>query len=118
MAGKMEGRDGLAKVEIAVIAPTVIRLSIEAPNLGDKAGLNVNITGDGPFFGLGERFGQAKLDGQKIALRPDDKLGTPGHDWTYIPAPFLFTPRGLGLYFDTAAQSVLTLHRLAAILFT
>ena len=28
------------------------------------------------------------------------------HDWTYIPAPFLFTPRGLGLYFDTAAQSV------------
>jgi alpha-D-xyloside xylohydrolase len=45
------------------------------------------------------------LDGQKIVLRPNDKLGTPGHDWTYIPTPFLFTPRGLGLYLDTAAQS-------------
>ena len=109
MAGKMEGRDGPAKVEIAVIAPTVVRLAIEAPNLGDKAGLNFNITGEGPFFGLGERFGQAKLDGQRIAMRPYDKLGTPGHDWTYIPAPFLFTPRGLGLYLDTTAQSVFDL---------
>ena len=43
------------------------------------------------------------LDGLKTTLRPEDLYGKPGHNWTYIPVPFLFTPSGLGMYLDTEA---------------
>jgi alpha-glucosidase (family GH31 glycosyl hydrolase) len=109
MSGHVEGASEPVNLELAVMAPNLIRLSIEGSKLGDKAGLSLALAGPGPFYGLGERFVKAKLDGQKIALHPEDKLGTPGHDWTYNPAPFMFTPLGLGLYLDTAAQSVFDL---------
>ncbi len=65
----------------------------------------------GPFFGLGERFDRGKLDGLSTVLRPEDLLGKPGHNWTYMPVPFVFTPRGLGLYMDTSAVSSFNLSQ-------
>jgi alpha-glucosidase (family GH31 glycosyl hydrolase) len=90
-----------AALEIAVISPSVIRLSIRAPQPGGDARLGLNLAGAGPFFGLGERFDRVKLDGAKMTLHPEDLLGNTGHNWTYIPTPFLFTPQGLGIYLDT-----------------
>ena len=109
MLGRVEGQSEPVKLVIAVVTPTVIRLTIEGSKFSHRAGLNFNMTGLGPFFGLGERFGEIKLDGKKITLRPEDRIGTPGHDWSYLPTPFLFTPLGLGLYLDTFAQSVFDL---------
>ncbi len=101
-----------AVLEINVISPTIIRLSIRAPpGAGNVRSMSLNFAGGGPFFGLGERFGQVKLDGLKTVLHPEDLLGRPGHNWTYIPVPFLFTPRGIGLYLDTAAVSTFDLGR-------
>jgi alpha-glucosidase (family GH31 glycosyl hydrolase) len=98
-------------LEIAVLTPTVIRLSIRAPQLGGQARLGLNLTGEGPYFGLGERFDHVKLDGTRMTLHPEDLLSTPGHNWTYMPAPFLFSPRGLGLYLDTPDVSTFDLGR-------
>lgn len=109
MQGKVEGATQPVALELAFISLNVIRLSIDASNLGGDVGLELSFLGPGPFFGLGERFGKAKLDGLKTTLRPDDRLGEPGHNWTYVPVPFLFTPRGLGLYFDTAWTSTFDL---------
>ena len=105
MQVSVEGLSEPAAAELTLISPTVIRFSIRAPQLGRKAGMIVNFAGSGPFFGLGERFDQVKLDGLKTTLRPEDLLGKPGHNWTYIPVPFLFTPAGLGIYLDTEAVS-------------
>lgn len=99
---KVEGSTQPVHLEITAISAAVIRLSIQAEQLGDNARLQLNFRGAGPFFGLGERFAEAKLDGLKTTLRPEDLLGQPGHNWTYIPVPLLYTPRGMGLYLDTA----------------
>lgn len=39
-----------------------------------------------------------------------DLWAKPGHNWTYIPVPFLFTPHGLGMYLDTAVVSTFNLR--------
>ncbi len=113
MQVKIAGSTETATLTLTVISPTVIRLSIRAPQLGDNARMALRFAGAGPFFGLGERFAKARLDGLKTVLRPDDLLGQrpPGHNWTYIPVPFLFSPRGLGFYLDTAAISTFDLRR-------
>lgn len=111
MQVQIEGAVETAAVDLTILSPTVIRLSIRAPQLGANAQMKLNFTGAGPFFGLGERFAQAKLDGLKTTLHPEDLLGQPGHNWTYIPVPFLFTPRGLGLYLDTARGSTFDLSQ-------
>ncbi len=105
MQVKIHGSTEPAILQLSVISPTVIRLSIRALQAGGDTRMNLNFTGAGPFFGLGERFDQVKLDGLNAILRPEDLFGKPGHNWTYIPVPFLFTPRGLGVYLDTAAIS-------------
>jgi alpha-D-xyloside xylohydrolase len=96
----------LATLEIGVLSPAVVRLSIRASQSDSESStLRLHLNGQGPFFGLGERFDRVQLDGLRTTLRPEDLLGKPGHNWTYIPVPFLFTPRGLGLYLDTARVS-------------
>ena len=104
---RVEGANELATLRVDAISLSVIRLSIEAPGSNEQK-LRIGLTGQGPFFGLGERFTQAKLDGLKVNLHPEDNWDTsitPGHNWTYAPVPFLLTPHGLGLYIDTARIS-------------
>jgi len=117
--GKVEGSQTPSLLNISVLAPGIIHLFIGAPESGEKAGLKLGFSGPGPFFGLGERFSKARLDGQKITLHPEDK-GFEGteHNWTYIPAPFLFTPLGLGIYLDTGTESVFDLTQAARQQFT
>jgi len=104
------GSSAPVTLEVTIISPAVFRLSVHAPKReGNPGSLRLNFTGTGPFFGLGERFDQVKLDGLKTVLRPEDLLGKPGHNWTYIPVPFLFTPRGLGVYLDNEAVSTFDL---------
>jgi alpha-glucosidase (family GH31 glycosyl hydrolase) len=109
----IEGSAEPAHMELTVLSSDVIRLSIHAPSalLGDR--LNLQWKASGPFFGLGERFDRVRLDGLKTVLRPEDLLGQPGHNWTYIPVPLVFTPRGLGLYMDTSAVSTFDLTQAA-----
>lgn len=114
MQVKLKGFSQPAEVDLRVISAHVIRLSVRAPQIGDKAQLKLSFAGAGPFFGLGERFDRVELDGLKTTLRPEDQLGVPGHNWTYIPVPFLFSPRGLGLYLDTGAISNFDLSAAAA----
>jgi alpha-D-xyloside xylohydrolase len=109
MQGKVAGAAEAVVLELTVLTPEIIRLSVQASNLGEKAGLGFDFTGPGPFFGLGERFAKAKLDGLKTIERPEDNFGQPGHNWTYLPVPLLFTPHGLGLYLDTAWVSTFDL---------
>ena len=110
MQVQIAGSNSPATLELATLSPTVIRLSIRAPRFeGNDRQMRLNFSGSGPFFGSGERFDRVQLDGLKTVLRPEDLLGRPGHNWTYIPIPFLFTPRGLGVYVDTAEVSTFDL---------
>ncbi len=106
---EIAGSTAPASIEIEAISPKVIRLSIRSQHSEDNANMRLNFIAAGPYFGLGERFDRVKLDGLRSVLRPEDLLGKPGHNWTYIPVPFLFTPRGLGMYLDTAAVSTFDL---------
>ena len=102
----LAGSAATATIELDVLSAAIFRLSIRMPNSESNAqSLQLHLDAPGPFFGLGERFDRVKLDGLQTTLRPEDLLGKPGHNWTYIPVPFLFTPRGLGLYLDTAKVS-------------
>jgi alpha-glucosidase (family GH31 glycosyl hydrolase) len=111
----LQGKIGSATLpvalEIAVLTPNIIRFSLTPQPLGNNARLGLSFVGDGPFFGLGERFVKAKLDGLKTTLRTADDFGVQGHNWTYLPVPFLFSPHGLGLYLDTARPSTFDLTR-------
>jgi alpha-D-xyloside xylohydrolase len=102
LQGKIEGATETATIEVSAVAPNVLRVSVDGSLLGAEASSEFHVTADGPFFGLGEQFIRARLDGLKIPLRPDDRFGTPGHDWDYMSIPFLFGPKGLGVYFDTS----------------
>lgn len=96
-------------VEIAVLSPSIIRFSVRAPESYNNFCLRFRFHARGPFFGLGERFDRTKLDGLKTTLQPEDLLGQPGHNWTYIPIPLLYTTRGLGVYLDAAPESAFDL---------
>src|SRR5882757_8451685 len=61
----------------------------------------IHMAGADPCFGLGERFNQAALSSTHFDLRPADRSGEPGHNWSYVAIPLVYTPTGLGLYADT-----------------
>ena len=61
----------------------------------------IHIAGADPCFGLGERFYQAALSNTHFDVRPADRSGEPGHNWSYVAIPLVYTPTGLGLYADT-----------------
>ncbi len=71
-----------------------------APAAG-PAPLTIHIAGADPCFGLGERFHQAALSHTHFDVRPADRSGEPGHNWSYVAIPLVYTPTGLGLYADT-----------------
>ena len=75
------------------------RLTFESKS-PDAAQLHVD--GGGPYFGLGERFLQSSLAGVNLEVRPQDRYGEPGHNWTYVAIPLIYSPTGAGLYADTA----------------
>lgn len=113
------GSTATVDLDLAVLSATVVRLSIYAPQMDrELQNIALNFEGAGPFFGLGERFNQVKLDGLKSTLYPEDLLGKIGHNWTYIPVPFLFAPGGLGLYLDTAAKSIFDIGHLEQRMFS
>ncbi len=86
---------------LEVLQTGLARLTLE-PTGGKEGGQGLHIEGGGPYFGLGERFWQAGLSGTSLDVRPQDRYGEPGHDWTYVAVPFVYTPGGLGMYADTA----------------
>ena len=61
----------------------------------------IHVQGKLPLFGLGERFFQAGLTGTHMDVRPADHSGEPGHNWSYVAVPLVYSPGGLGLYADT-----------------
>jgi alpha-glucosidase (family GH31 glycosyl hydrolase) len=92
------GTDAAARsLQLEILTSGLARLT-----LSDGPGPQLHIDGGGPFFGLGERFVQSSLSGTSLDVRPQDRFGEPGHNWTYVAVPFLYGPSGLGLYADTA----------------
>ena len=83
---------GMATLSIARSSPS--------PSLA-PAPLAIHIAGADPCFGLGERFNQAALSNTHFDVRPADRSGEPGHNWSYVAIPLVYTPTGLGLYADT-----------------
>ncbi len=65
-----------------------------------------------PIFGLGEHFGHVNKRGQTFITWSADMPSTPNYA-TYVPVPFIWSPRGWGLlintyspvYFDLGAAS-------------
>ncbi len=69
-------------------------------------GVELNVMGSDPVFGLGERFWQSSLAGTKMDVRPEDHFGEPGgHNWSYVAIPLVYSTSGLGLYADTSFTS-------------
>ena len=98
-------------INVELLTDGLARLTLSSPASpggmgGNAAGkVRLHVQGGGPFFGLGERFGQANLSGTVLDVRPQDKYGEPGHNWTYVAIPFVYGTDGLGLYADTAFDS-------------
>ncbi len=90
----------LARVTLSGAANATTETS--SPATSRSAGIHLHVSGGGPYFGLGERFWQAGLTGTNLDVRPQDRYGEPGHNWTYVAVPLLYGPRGLGLFADTA----------------
>lgn len=106
LEGVLEGSQQSVKIEITVASPNALAISMEASKLGAGTTSNFHVATRGPLFGLGEQFTQANLDNFKISLHPDDKPGTPGHKWVYMSVPLVYSPRGLGVFFDSAYNCV------------
>ena len=86
---------------LEVLQQGLARLTLQMAEPGNK-GVALRIDGGGPYFGLGERFWQTGLSGTTMDVRPQDRYGEPGHNWTYVAIPLVYTPGGLGIYADTA----------------
>jgi alpha-glucosidase (family GH31 glycosyl hydrolase) len=92
---------GGGSVDVEFLGTDVLRVTFsDGMKPGGELGLHVD--GGGPYFGLGERFWQAGLAGTSLDVRPQDRYGEPGHKWTYVAIPLVYTPTGLGMYADTA----------------
>jgi alpha-glucosidase (family GH31 glycosyl hydrolase) len=81
---------GMARITIARPTPALL----QSPQ-------TIHIAGADPCFGLGERFSQTALSNTHFDVRPADRSGEPGHNWSYVAIPLVYTPTGLGLYADT-----------------
>lgn len=102
LEGIITGSSQAAKIDIAVLSPNTLGLSMDASGLGKEAEFEFHIDASGPLFGLGEQFANVNSANFKIDLHPEDKYGTPGHNWDYMSIPFVYNPKGNGIYFDTA----------------
>src|SRR5437762_2759136 len=60
----------------------------------------------GPLFGLGEQFTKSELRNFRTSLHPENTQWTPGHKWDYMSIPYVYSPNGTGVYFDTAFDCV------------
>src|SRR3984957_6095355 len=89
---------GDATVTLELLHAGMATLSIARPAPGP---LTIHIAGADPCFGLGERFYQAALSDTHFDVRPADRSGEPGHNWSYVAIPLVYPPTGLGLYADT-----------------
>ncbi len=105
---------GAASFDVEVLSEDLVRMTLHPSASSAKTGegatdtkLQLHVRGGGPFFGLGERFWQAGLSGTTLDVRPQDRYGEPGHNWTYVAVPLVYTPSGLGLYADTAFDAKL-----------
>ena len=102
---------GSTVIDVELLTDGLARLTLNGPAAPAATGgktvgrVGLHVEGGGPFFGLGERFGQAGLSGTALDVRPQDKYGEPGHNWTYVAIPFVYGANGLGLYADTAFDS-------------
>jgi alpha-D-xyloside xylohydrolase len=89
---------GDTTVTLELLHAGMATLSIARPT---PTPLTIHIAGADPCFGLGERFHQAALSNTHFDVRPADRSGEPGHNWSYVAIPLAYTPTGLGLYADT-----------------
>jgi alpha-glucosidase (family GH31 glycosyl hydrolase) len=92
----LHAADGDTTVTLELLHSSLARISITRP-----APLLLHTAGGDPCFGLGERFSQAALNSTHFDVRPADRSGEPGHNWSYVAVPLVYTPTGLGLYADT-----------------
>ena len=81
---------------VEMLTPTMARITLARP-----APVMVHVDGSAPCFGLGERFFQSALTNTHFDVRPADRSGEPGHNWSYVAVPLVYTPTGLGLFVDT-----------------
>jgi alpha-D-xyloside xylohydrolase len=87
---------------LELLHDNLARLSIARPTPAlTQAPQTIHVEGADPCFGLGERFYQAALSNTHFDVRPADRSGEPGHNWSYVAIPLVYTPTGLGLYADT-----------------
>ena len=105
MQARVKGSSKPVRLALDVLSANVIRFSIGGDALGEDEKLSLEFSAPGPFFGLGERYSRTELDGLKTTLIPTGFGGPVGHNWTYIPVPYVLTPQGMGLYLDTARIS-------------
>ena len=99
---------GPVQIDLQMLTARLARLTLSLPSESASAGpggparLHLHVQGGGPYFGLGERFWQAGLSGTTLDVRPQDRSGEPGHNWTYVAIPLVYNAGGLGFYADTA----------------
>jgi len=106
LEGVVEGSQQSVRIEITVTSPNALAVSMDASKLGANTTSKYQVVTRDTLFGLGEQFSQENLDNFKISLHPDDKPGTPGHQWVYMSVPFVYSPSGVGIYFDSAYNCV------------
>ncbi len=87
---------GETNPRVEILTPTMARITLSRP-----APVTVHVDGSAPCFGLGERFFQSALTNTHFDVRPADQSGEPGHNWSYVAVPLVYTPTGLGLFADT-----------------
>ncbi len=77
--------------------------------------VQIKTSAKGPYFGGGERFMGANLNGRTISNQPHDhswikkeNMGVDRYEPSYLQVPFVLNPHGQGWYFDGAAIMMLS----------
>lgn len=95
--------DQASHAVLEALGPSLARITLANPAETSTAAspATLHVEGADPCFGLGERFFQAALTNTHFDVRPADESGEPGHNWSYVAVPLVYTTSGLGLFADT-----------------
>ncbi len=102
--------------KIKIITENIIQFSI-INSLQNIKNISLKFKAAGPFFGGGERFISSNLNGHSFNNQPHDHAWIPDtlrtvtalqhFEPTYLPIPFIYTPKGNGLYIDDASTDTI-----------
>ena len=110
-------RDKLHTAVAEVVDKGILKLTIESDKKNEPISREFSVRG--PFYGGGERFISACLNGRSFINQPNDHFFLKNFDLnslkhyepTYLSIPFTLNPHGFGLYSDNSGATEFSIDK-------